>query len=120
MTTPRRSLARRCLAAGVLAALAIGGCAKVGVLEQPAPLYGAKAKAQYQAEKAAAAKATAERDNDNGQPEPLSDPNDPATYNSTIHSQPAPGAPPSPFGPGPSGSLPDPMNHPEGGPAPQP
>ena len=82
--------------------------------------YGAKAKAQYQAEKAAAAKATAERDNDNGQPEPLSDPNDPATYNSTIHSQPAPGAPPSPFGPGPSGSLPDPMNHPEGGPAPQP
>jgi hypothetical protein len=37
------------------ALLALGACAKVGTLDRPAPLFGAKAKAAYNAEKAAAA-----------------------------------------------------------------
>ncbi len=105
-------------AAAVGLAMLLGGCAKVGVLDQPAPLYGAKAKSEYQVEKAAAAKAAAEQP-DNGKPEPLPNPTDPATDTGPIHSQPPPGQPPSPFGPGPSGVLPDPMSHPGGGASPQ-
>jgi hypothetical protein len=41
------------------ATLALAGCAKVGTLDRPAPLFGEKAKAQYRAEKAAAAAAKA-------------------------------------------------------------
>jgi hypothetical protein len=32
-------------------ALSVVGCGKIGPLEQPAPLFGARAKAQYQADK---------------------------------------------------------------------
>jgi hypothetical protein len=39
------------------ASLALAGCAKVGTLDRPAPLFGEKAKARYRAEQAAAAKA---------------------------------------------------------------
>jgi hypothetical protein len=105
-------------AVGALALTLLIGCATVGVLDQPAPLYGSKAKAQYEAEKAAAAKANTPQE-DNGQPEPLPNPNDPATDTAPIHAQPPPGQPPSPFGPGPSGVLPDPMSHPGGGVSPQ-
>jgi len=34
-----------------LAALSVAGCGKIGPLEQPAPLFGARAKAQYAADK---------------------------------------------------------------------
>jgi predicted small lipoprotein YifL len=34
-----------------LVALSLAGCGKIGPLEQPAPLFGARAKAQYAAEK---------------------------------------------------------------------
>jgi uncharacterized protein YceK len=40
-------------------ALALSGCAKVGTLDRPAPLFGEKAKAKYRAEKAAEAAAKA-------------------------------------------------------------
>ena len=52
--------------------LALAGCAKVGTLDQPAPLFGEKAKAKYQAEKAAEAAAKT-ANTDNGEPEPLPD-----------------------------------------------
>ena len=51
-------------------ALAMAGCAKVGTLDRPAPLFGEKAKAHYQAEKAAEAAAKAKPAEDAG-PEPL-------------------------------------------------
>ncbi len=43
----------RCLTVGAigLVALSVVGCGKIGPLEQPAPLFGARAKAQYQADK---------------------------------------------------------------------
>ncbi|HEY2178439.1 MAG TPA: hypothetical protein VGH15_07645 [Caulobacteraceae bacterium] len=42
----------------MLASLVIlAGCAKVGTLDRPAPLFGEKAKAQYRAQKAAEAAA---------------------------------------------------------------
>ena len=40
-------------------ALALSACAKVGTLDQPAPLFGEKAKAKYRAEQAAVAAAKA-------------------------------------------------------------
>ncbi|HEY1562479.1 MAG TPA: hypothetical protein VGF71_16545 [Caulobacteraceae bacterium] len=54
------------------AALALAGCAKVGTLDQPAPLFGEKAKAKYRAEKAAEAAAKTAK-TDEGGPEPLPD-----------------------------------------------
>ena len=51
-------------------ALSLAACGKVGTLEQPAPLYGAKAKARYEAAKQAAVEAKAQR-SDSGKPEPL-------------------------------------------------
>lgn len=39
------------------ALVALAGCAKVGTLDRPAPLFGAKAKDDYQAQKAAEAAA---------------------------------------------------------------
>jgi hypothetical protein len=47
-----------------LAALALAACAKIGTLDQPAPLFGEKAKAHWQAEKAAEAAAKASAPDD--------------------------------------------------------
>jgi len=45
-------LSRTLIVLGVgLAALSVAGCGKIGPLEQPAPLFGARAKAQYNADK---------------------------------------------------------------------
>lgn len=57
-------------AALLAASLALSGCGKVGELERPAPMWGAKAKADYEAQKKAEAAAKAERGRQ-GQPEPL-------------------------------------------------
>jgi len=54
----------------LLCSLALIGCAKVGTLDRPAPLFGEKAKARYQADKAAAAAAKTQKP-DSGEPEPL-------------------------------------------------
>ncbi len=61
---------RLCAAFGVGALLV--ACGRVGTLEQPAPLYGAKAKADYQARKAAQA-AAAQARRDNGVPDTVSE-----------------------------------------------
>ena len=94
-------------------AMILVGCAKVGVLERPAPLFGEKAKAQYQAQQRAAARAKAER-NDKGQPEALPpDEADPGSVPSTPRDRPIEGQAPSPFGAPQPGLLPDPYNHPQ-------
>jgi hypothetical protein len=68
MTAPRPALAFLCLA---VAAAGLPGCGKVGYLEQPAPLYGAKAKADFKAR--AAARAAAGKNHDAGALEALPD-----------------------------------------------
>lgn len=55
------------------AALALAGCAKVGTLDRPAPLFGEKAKAKYRAEQAAAAAAKAKPADSQPAPLPPSD-----------------------------------------------
>jgi predicted small lipoprotein YifL len=69
----------------IAAALALAGCGKVGVLEQPAPLWGEKAKADYAAQQKAAAEAKAKaRQSGQSQPQPL-----PQTPDSSdIHARP--------------------------------
>lgn len=63
----------------LLAAAAIGlsACGKVGELDRPAPLWGAKAKADYEAQKKADADAAAKKDAadraQRGRPAPLPD-----------------------------------------------
>ena len=96
----------------VLGAIALSGCGKVGTLDQPAPLYGAKAKADSQASKAAEAAAKAQK-KDDGEPEVLPDVKyDPNADPSSQRYLPIPGTNPAPNAPGPPGALPDPFNHP--------
>lgn len=97
------------------AVLALVACGRVGTLDQPAPLYGAKAKADYKARKAAAAAPKASKDD--GEPEPLA-PDTPGPYNpgpfpQNLRTDPAPGMPPLPNAPPPPGVLPDPYDHPQ-------
>ncbi len=55
-------LSRRLAVAAIgLLALSLAGCGKIGPLEQPAPLFGARAKAQYQADKQAAQAASQQK-----------------------------------------------------------
>jgi predicted small lipoprotein YifL len=63
----RTSVTLRLIAVGAIGVLAVSldGCGKIGPLQQPAPLFGARAKAQYQADKQeaqAASQAGAPRD----------------------------------------------------------
>jgi hypothetical protein len=94
-------------------ALALGACGKVGALEQPAPLYGAKAKADYNAgTQAAADKAQAKKDQDQIERLPTEKPYDPNADPSPSRYVPVTGEPPAPNAPAPPGVLPDPMNQP--------
>lgn len=96
----------------LIGAVALAACGKVGALDQPAPLYGAKAKADYQARKAAEAAARA-TNKDSGEPEVLPDKTyDPNADPSPQRSLPIPGTNPAPNAPAPPGVLPDPFNHP--------
>jgi len=61
------------LAAILITGALLVACGRVGTLEQPAPLYGAKAKADYQARKAAEA-AAAQARRDKGLPDKVTDP----------------------------------------------
>ena len=63
-------MTRAALIVMAIATLALTGCGKVGALERPAPMWGAKAKADYEAQKKAEAAAKAEQDKQ-GQPESL-------------------------------------------------
>jgi hypothetical protein len=114
--SPSRRPASTFAGLGLAAVLILAGCGRVGVLEQPAPLYGAKAKADYQARKAAAA-AKAQTDKDDGKPEPLAPdtpgPDAPRGRPQTLRAQPIPGAASPPNAPGTGGVLPDPFNRPQ-------
>jgi hypothetical protein len=63
--------------AALIGVLALAGCAKVGTLDRPAPLWGEKAKAQYHAQKAAADAAKAKKDSDEPEPLPAEAPPEP-------------------------------------------
>lgn len=91
------------LALAFTAAMGLAGCGKTGALEQPPPLYGAKAKADYEAKKTAqaaakASEAEAARENE---------------QNNTVFDQNAGPPPEAPFAPPIPGRT-DPL-----GPAPQ-
>jgi hypothetical protein len=75
-------------------ALFLFGCAKVGTLDQPAPLFGEKAKEHYRAEKAAEAAAKAKKDDD-GAPEPLPTQAEAAAGNTTAAPAPSPAPEPT-------------------------
>ena len=78
------------LAALIAAGVVLAGCGKTGELEQPAPLYGAKAKADYDARRAEAAAArardaAARRNNPGGTPlDPTAQPPTQAPYASPL------------------------------------
>jgi hypothetical protein len=89
----------------IAAAALLAACGKQGVLEQPAPLFGAKAKAEYEARKAQEARDDAQRaaqrpatpgttqtGNDNA-PLTTRDIRDPAQVLAPASSSPLPGAP---------------------------
>ena len=65
----RRHVPKLALASAAI--LMLSACGKVGQLEQPAPLWGAKAKADYQARRAAAA--AHDEQNRSIPPDPLPD-----------------------------------------------
>ena len=52
------------ISAALLATLALGGCGKLGQLDRPAPLFGAKERAEYARERAAARQAAGESNTD--------------------------------------------------------
>jgi len=98
------------------AVLALAACGRVGPLDQPAPLYGAKAKADYQGKKKAAA-AAAKASKDQDEPEALAPdtpgPDNPGTIPDNLRTNPAPGMRPAPGGTPPANILPDPYNRPQ-------
>jgi predicted small lipoprotein YifL len=98
------------------AVLALAACGRVGPLDQPAPLYGAKAKADYQARKKAAATA-AKASKDQDEPEALAPdtpgPDNPGTIPDNLRTNPAPGMRTAPGGAPPANILPDPYNRPQ-------
>ncbi len=96
------------------AIIALGACGKVGALDQPAPLYGAKAKADYDARKKASAdKSQAKKDQDQIERLPTEKPYDPNADPAPSRMVPVTGEPPAPNAPPPSpGVLPDPINQP--------
>ena len=63
--------------AALIGVLALAGCAKVGTLDRPAPLWGEKAKAQYRTEKAAADASKAKKNSDEPEPLPAEAPPEP-------------------------------------------
>jgi len=98
------------------AALALSACGKVGTLDQPGPLYGAKAKAKWEAQQKASAEAQAKtKQHDEDEPEPLPPDRiqDPYTMPGPARSHPIQGAPTGPNAPAQQGVLPDPMAPPQ-------
>ncbi|MDR3506836.1 MAG: hypothetical protein P4L64_02955 [Caulobacteraceae bacterium] len=103
---------RLLLATLFLTSAALGGCGKIGSLEQPAPLYGAKAKADWDAKQRAAAEEKAKKKADNAEPDHPADPLPPPLAQAP-YSTPMPGAGSNPFGRVPQGSLPNPGTTPD-------
>ncbi len=87
LTRPSLRLATAFAVGALLAA-----CGRVGALEQPAPLYGAKAKADYRARQAAEA-AAAEARRDRGLPDKVTDPDPVASPSLPAGAAPPPSVP---------------------------
>jgi hypothetical protein len=85
-------IARTATLLALTAAVALAGCAKVGTLDRPAPLFGEKAKEHYRAEQAAAAAAKAKKAEDD-QPEALPAEAPPVNQATQPVQQPAPDSP---------------------------
>ena len=118
------SVLRLGLCAAVAGAALLSGCGRLGQLEQPPPLFGARAKADYQQRKAEEAKRAQERAaqqrNDAGsaertdQPPPgpdntprtTRDVKDPNQQLTPASSNPIAGTQPDPFGPQPAQNPP--------------
>jgi hypothetical protein len=106
-------MTRSTLVFPLVAALALVACGKVGALEQPAPLYGARAKADYNARKQATAdKAQAKKDQDQIERLPIERPYDPNADPAPSRFVPVTGEPPAPNAPPSPDVLPDPINQP--------
>jgi len=102
---------RLVIAAVLAGALALGGCGRAGSLDQPGPLFGAKAKADWDAQKRAEADARAKAKaaaKDNSEPDHPNapDPNHPPLAQAP-YATPLPGVS-GPMGSSPQGSLPSP------------
>jgi hypothetical protein len=98
----------------LLAGASLSGCGKTGLLEQPAPMFGADAKANYEAQKQAdadakARAAAAKKANANA---PIVDDPDSRPFTNGPLPQ-APGQPNNPFAAGPQGALPSPGTAPD-------
>jgi predicted small lipoprotein YifL len=106
-------MTRSMLISTLATAFALAACGKVGVLERPAPLYGAKAKADYNASgQAAADRAQERKDQDQIERLPREKRYDPNADPSSSRLVPVTGEPPAPNAPSPPGVLPDPLNQP--------
>jgi hypothetical protein len=83
---------RRIAALSLAGALCLGGCAKVGTLDRPAPLLGEKAKADYRAQKAAAEAAKTKKTSEEPEPLPAEAPPEanPPVTSGTVNGQPEP------------------------------
>ena len=98
----------------LIASAGLAGCGKTGLLEQPAPMFGADAKANYEAQKQAdadskARAAAAKKANANA---PIVDDPDSRPFTNGPLPQ-APGQPNNPFAAGPQGALPSPGTAPD-------
>jgi hypothetical protein len=96
--TASRKFSVTALAAVFVLSAGLAGCGKMGELEKPAPLWGAKEKAKYEAEKRAASASA----NKPSKPGSVQENADPATSSANTRQQPQKGTNPDPFG-GPSG-----------------
>ena len=94
----------------VLSGGALSGCGKTGLLDQPAPMYGAKAKANYAAQRQAdadakARSAAAKKAQSSG---PIVDDPDSQPAPTGPYNPPNPAHISEPFASGPQGALPNP------------
>jgi predicted small lipoprotein YifL len=107
---------RLTVAAGVaLFAASLAGCGKTGLLEQPAPMFGAQAKAQYAQQKkdeadARARASAARKAQQNG---PIVDDPDSQPAPNGPYTPPNPSHLSDPFAQGPQGALPTPGTTPD-------
>jgi hypothetical protein len=97
-----------------LSSAALAGCGKTGLLEQPAPMFGAQAKANYAAQKQADAdaKARAAAAKKAQSTAPIVDDPDSQPAPTGPYNPPNPGHASDPFAPAPQGALPNPGTSP--------
>jgi len=112
--TARPPIATLAFAGALLACAGLAGCGKTGLLEQPAPLFGAKAKADYAAQKQADAdaKARASAAKKAQSNAPIVDDPDARPMTNAPTPQ-VPGEANNPFASGPQGALPTPGKSPD-------